>query len=74
MLSQTELEVLMKLKTDYIKFLMNGKTNEHMAELMGISRNWFNTIIKRGYANMNMVNKIAKALEVDPKEIVKLED
>ncbi|KWZ77963.1 hypothetical protein HMPREF3200_01012 [Anaerococcus tetradius] len=68
------MEVLMKLKKDYIKFLMNGKTNEYMAEAMGISRNWFNTIIKRGYANMNMVNKIAKALDVDPKEIVKLED
>lgn len=64
----------MKLKTDYIKFLMNGRTNDIMAEAMGISRNWFNTILKRGYANMNMVNKLAKALNVDPKEIVKLED
>ncbi len=64
----------MKLKTEYIKFLMNGRTNEHMAEVMGISRNWFNTILKRGYANMKMVNKLAKALEVDPIEIVKLED
>lgn len=64
----------MKLKTDYIKFLMNGRTNEHMAEVMGISKNWFNTILKRGYANMKMVNKLAKALEVDPIEIVKLED
>lgn len=64
----------MKLKTDYIKFLMNGRTNEFMAEAMGISRNWFNTILKRGYSNMNMVNKLAKALDVDPKEIVKLED
>lgn len=64
----------MELKTDYIKFLMNGRTNDIMAEAMGISRNWFNTILKRGYANMNMVNKLAKALNVDPKEIVKLED
>lgn len=64
----------MKLKTDYIKFLMNGRTNEHMAKAMGISRNWFNTILKRGYANMKLVNKLAKALEVEPIEIVKLED
>lgn len=64
----------MQLKVDYIKFLMNGRTNKEIANLIGISNNWFNTIIKRGYANMNMVNKLAKALDVDPKEIVKLED
>lgn len=64
----------MQLKVDYIKFLMNGRTNKEIANLIGISNNWFNTILKRGYANMNMVNKLAKALNVDPKEIVKLED
>lgn len=64
----------MKLKTDYIKFLMNGRTQKEISDLSGISRNWLGTTLKRGCASMNVVNKLAKALEVEPIEIVKLED
>lgn len=45
-----------------------------LAALMGSSRQWVGTILDRGHATLNMVNKLAKALDVDPKEIVKLED
>lgn len=64
----------MKIKKDYIKFLMGGMSFEELSEKTGVSRNWLNTVINRGNASMNIVNKLAKALGVDPKEIVKLED
>ncbi len=64
----------MKLKVDKILFLINGRTQKEISDLSGISRNWLGTTLKRGYASMNVVNKLAKALDVDPKEIVKLED
>ncbi len=64
----------MKIKKDYIKFLMGGMSYEELSEKTGVSRNWLNTVINRGHASMNIVNKLAKALNVDPKEIVKLED
>lgn len=64
----------MKLKKDYIKFLMGGMSFEELSEKSGVSRTWLNTVINRGNASMNIVNKLAKALNVDPKEIVKLED
>lgn len=64
----------MQLKKDYIKFLMNGMSFEELSKKSNVSSNWLNTVINRGHASMNVVNKIAQALEVDPKEIVKLED
>ena len=64
----------MKIKKDYIKFLMGSMSFEELSEKTGVSRNWLNTVINRGNASMNIVNKLAKALGVDPKEIVKLED
>lgn len=64
----------MKLKKDYIKFLMNGMTFEDLSRKSNLSKTWLVTVINRGHANMNVVNKIAKALDVDPKEIVKLDD
>lgn len=64
----------MKLKKDYIKFLMCGMSFEELSEKSGVSRTWLNTVINRGNASMNIVSKLAKALNVDPKEIVKLED
>lgn len=53
---------------------MGGMSFEELSEKTGVSRNWLNTVINRGNASMNIVNKLAKALGVDPKEIVKLED
>ncbi len=64
----------MNLKKNYIKFLMCGMSFEELSKQTGISRTWLNTVINRGNASMNIVNKLAKALDVDPKEIVKLED
>lgn len=64
----------MKIKVDKILFLINGRTQKEISDLAGISQNWLGATLKRGYASMNVVNKLAKALEVDPKEIVKLED
>lgn len=53
---------------------MNGMTYEKLSEKTGLSKTWLATVINRGHASMNVVNKIAKALDVDPREIVKLED
>lgn len=64
----------MKLKVDKILFLINGRTQKEISDLSGISQNWIGTTLKRGYASMNIVNKLAKALDVEPIEIVKLED
>lgn len=64
----------MDIKKDYIKFLMNGMTYEELSEKAELSKTWLVTVINRGHASMNVVNKIANALEVDPKEIVKFED
>lgn len=64
----------MKLKVDKILFLINGRTQKEISDLSGISQNWIGTTLKRGYASMNIVNKLAKALDIEPIEIVKLED
>ena len=64
----------MELKKDYIKFLMNGMTFEELSRKSEVSKTWLATVINRGHASMNVVNKIAKALDVNPREIVKLED
>lgn len=64
----------MKIKTDYIKFTMNGMTQKELSQKMGISRQWLSTILTRGYASMNMVNKFAKVLNLESIDIVILED
>ena len=66
----------MKINCSKIKILMLEKNlnKGDLASLMGSSRQWVGTILDRGHATLNMVNKLAKDLDVDPKEIVKLED
>lgn len=64
----------MKLKKDYIKFLIGEMSYKELSEKCGISSNWLNTVINRGQASMNIVNKLAKALNVEPIEIVKMEE
>lgn len=64
----------MELKKDYIKFLMNGMSYQELSEKSDISKTWLITVINRGHANMNIVNKLAKALEVEPIKIVKMEN
>ena len=64
----------MRLKKGYIKFLIGEMSYKELSEKCGISSNWLNTVINRGQASMNIVNKLAKALNVEPIEIVKMED
>lgn len=66
----------MEINSIKIKMLMLEKDMNigDLAELMKSSRQWVGAILDRGHATLNMVNKIAKALDVDPKEIVKLDD
>lgn len=68
----------MKFKIDSLKIriLMLEKNLNigDLAELMKSSRQWVGAILDRGHATLNMVARIAKALEVDPKEIVIMED
>lgn len=64
----------MKLKKDYIKFLIGEMSYKELSEKCGVSPTWLNTVINRGQASMNIVNKLAKALNVEPIEIVKMED
>lgn len=64
----------MKLKKDYIKFLIGEMSYKELSEKCGVSPTWLNTVINRGHASMNIVNKLAKTLNVKPIEIVKMED
>ena len=66
----------MKIDSLKIKMFMleRNLNNTRLAEKMGTSRQWLGMILDRGHATMNYVNKIAKTLEVEPIEIVILED
>lgn len=66
----------MQIDSFKIKMLMLEKelNQGQLALAMESSRQWLGTVLERGHASMNYISKIAKALEVDPKEIVKLED
>lgn len=68
----------MRFKIDSLKIrilmLEKGLNIGDLAELMKSSRQWVGAILDRGHATLNMVARIAKALEVDPKEIVIMED
>lgn len=59
-----------------IKILMANMNlnNKQLAEKMGVSRQWLGVVLKRGYATFDYVNKLAKALEVEVENIVKMED
>lgn len=66
----------MQINSLKIKMLMLERDLNigELAELMNSSRQWVGAILDRGHATLNMVNKLAKALEVEPKEIIKMED
>lgn len=59
-----------------IKILMANMNlnNKQLAEKMGVSRQWLGVVLKRGYATFDYVNKLAKALDCEIEEIVKMED
>lgn len=66
----------MNLNKSYIKLCMTEKNlnNGTLAELMGVSRQWLGVVLQRGYATPKIINKLAKALDCEVKEIVKMED
>lgn len=66
----------MKIDSLKIKMLMLEKNYNLgiLADKMQSSRQWLGRILERGYATMNYINKLAKALDVEPKEIVKLDE
>lgn len=66
----------MKINSLKIKMIMleQGYNNGTLAEKMGSTRQWLGAVLNRGHATTNYISKLAKALNVDPKEIVKLED
>lgn len=66
----------MKIDSLKIKMFMleRNLNNTRLAEKMGASKQWLGMVLDRRHATMNYVNKIAKALEIEPIEIVILED
>ena len=66
----------MKINSLKIKMLMleKGFNIGSLAEKMNASRQWVGAILGRGNATPNMGIRLSKALDVDPKEISKLED
>ena len=64
----------MKIKSNYIKFLMNGMSVKELAEKTDVSYTWLSTVLSKGDASMRLVNKIASVLNVEPIEIVIVED
>lgn len=66
----------MNFDTLEIKMLMFDKklNNKKLAERMEVSRQWLGVVLKRGYATFDYLNKLAKALEVEIEDIVKMED
>lgn len=68
--------VFMNLNSSNIKLLMAEQELNIglLAERMDMSRQWVSSNLQRGYSNTKFINKLAEALEVEIKEIVKLED
>lgn len=64
----------MKIKSDYIKFLMNGMTVKELAEKTNVSYTWLSTVLAKGDASMKLVDKIANVLNAEPIDIVILDD
>ena len=66
----------MNLNSSNIKLLMAEQELNIglLAERMNMSRQWVSSNLQRGYSNTKFINKLAEALEVEIKDIVKLED
>lgn len=54
--------------------LEKGYNNGTLADKMGSTRQWLGAVLNRGHATTSYISKLAKALEVEPKEIIKLEN
>lgn len=66
----------MKISKRKITALMGAKlmTQVKLAEAAGVSRATINAALLKGSCSIPTVGKIAKALGVDPMEIIKMED
>ncbi len=66
----------MKISKRKITALMGAKlmTQVKLAEVAGVSRATINAALLKGSCSIPTVGKIAKALGVDPMEIIKMED
>ena len=66
----------MNLDSSNIKLLMAEQELNIglLAERMNMSRQWVSSNLQRGYSNTKFIYKLAEALEVEIKDIVKLED
>lgn len=65
----------MNLNNFKIKLRMaeNGLNKTSLAERMEISRQWVGIVLDRGYATSDFINKLARALDLEIKDIVKEE-
>ncbi len=65
----------MKVSTRKITVLMGTKlmTQGELAELANVSRATINTVLLKGSCSTQTAGKIAKALSVDPAEIIEME-
>ena len=66
----------MQVSTRNIKFLMGSKllTQGELAELAKVSRATINMALLKGSCSTQTAGKIAKALGVDPVEIIEMEE
>mgnify|MGYP002527437355 CR=1 FL=1 len=66
----------MKISKRKITALMGAKlmTQVKLAEAAGVSRATINAALLKGSCSIPTVGKIARALGVDPMEIIKMED
>lgn len=66
----------MNLDTFNIKLLMTEQELNIglLAEKMEMSRQWVSSNLQRGYSNTKFINRLAEALDVEIKDIVKLDD
>lgn len=62
----------MKINSDAIKLLIAKKniSLSTFADEINISRQWLGVVLSRGYASPQIVNKLAKGLNVDVSEIL----
>lgn len=66
----------MKISTRKIQSMMGAAlmTQEKLAKAAGVSRATVNTALLKGSCSTQTAGKIAKALGVDPVEIIEMED
>ena len=66
----------MNINPNYIKRMMgaNLMTQEQLAQAAGVSRSTINTTLLKGSCSTRTAGKIAKALGIDPVDIVEQEE